>query len=162
MFFVHYIFEQSFATLQLSKKLYYFHLCAQRSILTTKPNTYLQPRKEIKLNRHFSDPASVLCGEHQGQASREHSRDVGDGKDRVRLVVWRETRRHDGPPPLSDSVPEPPHGGEKIQRPAGSADSQVRSQSGLRSGCRNSESVRSIIVRRDWNSSRDRNVCGML
>ena len=80
----------------------------------------------MKLACHFSDPTSVLCGEHQGQTGREHSRDVGDGQDRVRLVVWREARRHDGSSPLSDSVPEPSRGGEKIQRPAGSADTQVR------------------------------------
>ena len=85
-------------------------------------------KTEIILECHSSDPASVLCGEHQGQAGREYSRDVGDGQDRVRLVVWREARRHYGTPSLSDSVPEPPCGGEKIQCPAGSTDSQVRSR----------------------------------
>ena len=48
---------------------------------------YLYLGSEFILKCLLTDSASVLCGEHQGQAGREHSRDVGDGKDRVWLVL---------------------------------------------------------------------------
>jgi hypothetical protein len=84
------------------------------------------PIWRIKFLFSASDPAALFCGEHPGQAGGEHPRDVGHGQDRGGLDLWGAAGRHDGPPPLPHTVPEPSPGREALQRSAGCSDAKVR------------------------------------
>ena len=81
--------------------------------------------------RHFHDQSAVLRRANQGQAGREHPRDVGDEQNRGRMDVRGAQGRHEEDTSLHRSVREIAGGGETLRHSTGRPDSQDYSGVGL-------------------------------